>query len=175
MAVMGSEKTKQNSVLYSRLVPQRSIHKYVSWNECYRCSRRVRRTEYEEQIRDLELLIPKEGKLGTTWMSSNIWSTFIWRGCFSRQQNWIHVSYIFKAGQGVRRHLAQGVQIIFHLFASAEQLVGTIWNSVLRRVLRLSPRLPGGNRCSHWQWCLLWKKRDITTQVPCVSHHRCGP
>lgn len=81
MAVTGSKKTKpnQNNVLYSWLVPQRSVHKYASWNEYQRRSRRVRRTEYEEQIRDLELLIPKEGEFGATWMSSNIWSTFIWR------------------------------------------------------------------------------------------------
>ena len=53
------------------------------------------------------------------------------------------------AGQGLRRHLAQGVQIIYHPFASSKQLVATTWNGVLRRILRPSPELTEGSRRCH--------------------------
>lgn len=47
-----------------------------------------------------------------------------------------------KDGQNLRSHLAQGVQLIVHLFATSRQLVVTLWNTVLRRILRLSLSLP---------------------------------
>ena len=60
--------------------------------------------------------------------------------CVSQDSRTEYIRFIdfFKAVQGLRSHLAQGVPIIFPLFASFKQLVVTIWNTVLRRILRLS-------------------------------------
>lgn len=136
---------------------------------------KVRRTEYEDQIRDLELFIPKERKCRGYVDVFKTWENFyVKRGegiCVSQnsgtESTQVHRCFLGekKDGQGLRSHLAQRVQIIFHLFATSRQLAVAIWNTVLRRILRLSLSFPGLERALT-DSDVLWKKRAIATQVP---------
>lgn len=102
-------------------------------------------------------LSQRKENVGATQMSSDIQSTFMWRGkkasvCVSQgsrtEQTEVHtvcmcVCVCVERWPGLQESFSPGSANNFHLFPISKQLVVTICNTVLRRILRLSPRSPG--------------------------------